>query len=146
MHFAEPRFERGFLLRVLVIEDDVRTARLIRRILSENGYSVTVAATALRGVEVFEADAYDLVVLDRVLPVLSIEGIGICAQIRRLEPDTPVLMLTALGSMRHRGEVVDTKADDYLVKPFRKKELLDRVQGLLRRVPHAPRLQSPPKA
>lgn len=124
-------------MRVLVVEDDARIARLIRRVLSESGYSVTVAATAPEGVEAFEVDVYDIVVLDLMLPGLPGGGMEVCQCIRRLNSNIPVLMLTALDSMRHKVAGLDAGADDYLVKPFHIDELLARVRALLRRVPQA---------
>jgi len=124
-------------VRVLVVEDDARIGGLIRRILAENGYSVTVAATAPAGLEEFEVDVYDLVVLDLMLPGLAGGGMEVCRRIRLLDSDMPVLMLTALDSVHHRVGGLDAGADDYLVKPFHVEELLARIRALLRRSPTA---------
>lgn len=127
-------------MKVLVVEDDVRIADVIRRTLSEAGYAVDMAHTAPAGVEAFEIETYDLVVLDLMLPGLPRGGMDVCARIRELNQNVPVLMLTALDSTRKRVEGLDAGADDYLVKPFHLVELLARVRALLRRAPHA---QSP---
>lgn len=124
-------------MRVLVVEDDARISSLIRRILAESGYSVTVAATAPLGLEAFEVDVYDIVVLDLMLPGLTGGGMEVCRRIRQLSSDTPILMLTALDSMHHKVEGLDAGADDYLVKPFHIDELLARIRALLRRSPNA---------
>lgn len=124
-------------MRLLVVEDDVRIADVVRRTLSEAGYAVDVAHTAPAGVEAFEIETYDLVVLDLMLPGLTRGGMDVCARIRELNHDVPILMLTALDSTRKRVEGLDAGADDYLVKPFHLVELLARVRALLRRAPRA---------
>ena len=127
-------------MKLLVVEDDVRIADVVRRTLSEAGYAVDVAHTAPAGVEAFEIETYDLVVLDLMLPGLPRGGMDVCDRIRELNVDVPVLMLTALDSTRKRVEGLDAGADDYLVKPFHLVELEARVRALLRR---APRAQAP---
>ena len=124
-------------MKLLVIEDEIRIADVIRRTLSEAGYAVDVAHTAPAGVEAFEIEVYDLVVLDLMLPGLPRGGMDVCARIRERNKDVPLLMLTALDSTRNRVEGLDAGADDYLVKPFHLVELVARVRALLRRVPRA---------
>jgi len=124
-------------VKLLVIEDEIRIADVIRRTLSEAGYAVDVAHTAPAGVEAFEIEVYDLVVLDLMLPGLPRGGMDVCARIRERNKDVPLLMLTALDSTRNRVEGLDAGADDYLVKPFHLVELVARVRALLRRVPRA---------
>jgi len=124
-------------MKLLVVEDDVRIADVVRRTLSEAGYAVDVAHTAPAGIEAFEIESYDLVVLDLMLPGLPGGGMDVCARIRELNHDIPVLMLTALDSTRKRVEGLDAGADDYLVKPFHLVELVARVRALLRRAPRA---------
>lgn len=124
-------------MRILVVEDDLAIGDVIRRTLTETGCSVTVAATAPAGIEAFEIDTYDLVILDLMLPGLADGGMGVCRRIREINHDTPVLMLTALDSMRSKVAGLDAGADDYLVKPFHLVELLARTRALLRRSPRA---------
>ncbi len=124
-------------MKLLVVEDDVRIADVVRRTLSEAGYAVDVAHTAPAGIEAFEIETYDLVVLDLMLPGMPRGGMDVCARIRELNDDIPILMLTALDSTRKRVEGLDAGADDYLVKPFHLVELLARVRALLRRAPRA---------
>lgn len=124
-------------MRVLVIEDDALIAGLVRRIFAESGYSVTVAMTAPAGLEAFEVDVYDLVILDLMLPGLPGGGLEVCRRIRVSHSDTPLLMLTALDSTRNKVEGLDAGADDYLAKPFHVDELLARARALLRRPPSA---------
>lgn len=127
-------------MKLLIVEDDVRIADVVRRALSEAGYAVDVTHTAPAGIEAFEIETYDLVVLDLMLPGLPRGGMDVCARIRELNQHIPVLMLTALDSTRKRVEGLDAGADDYLVKPFHLVELVARVRALLRR---APRAQAP---
>ncbi|MCU1545242.1 MAG: Transcriptional regulator [Homoserinimonas sp.] len=124
-------------MKILVVEDDARIADVIRRTLTESGYAVDVAGTAPKGVEAFEIDTYDLVLLDLMLPGLPGGGMEVCHRIREINSDVPVLMLTALDSIRSRVQGLDAGADDYLVKPFHLVELLARVRALLRRSPRA---------
>lgn len=124
-------------MKILVVEDDPRIADVIRRTLAESGYAVDVAASAPAGIEAFEIDSYDLVVLDLMLPGLPDGGMGVCRGIRATSNDVPILMLTALDSMRSKVQGLDAGADDYLVKPFHLVEFVARVRALLRRSPHA---------
>ncbi|MDJ0322677.1 response regulator transcription factor [Cryobacterium sp. PH31-AA6] len=124
-------------MKLLVVEDDLRIADIVRRTLAEAGYAVDVVHSAPAGVEAFEIETYDLVVLDLMLPGLPRGGMDVCDRIRDLNKNIPILMLTALDSARNRVEGLDAGADDYLVKPFHLVELLARVRALLRRAPRA---------
>lgn len=124
-------------MRILVVEDDSRIADVVRRSLSESGYAVTIASTAPDGIEAFEVDTFDLVILDLMLPGLPGGGMEVCSRIRGINNDTPILMLTALDSMRTKVAGLDAGADDYLVKPFHLVELHARTRALLRRSPRA---------
>jgi two-component system response regulator MprA len=118
--------------RVLVVEDDTDIAGVLRRSLDKEGYDVRVAAdgeTALDEAGVFEPDA---VVLDLGLPKL--DGVEVCRRLRT-EGDVPILILTARDTLDARVEGLDSGADDYLVKPFEREELLARIRALLRRRP-----------
>jgi two-component system response regulator MprA len=118
--------------RVLVVEDDTDIAGVLRRSLDKEGYQVRVAAdgeTALAESSVFEPDA---VVLDLGLPKL--DGVEVCRRLRA-GGDVPILMLTARDALDARVEGLDSGADDYLVKPFERDELLARLRALLRRRP-----------
>jgi two-component system response regulator MprA len=118
--------------RVLVVEDDADIAGVLRRSLDKEGYEVRVAGdgeAALDESEVFEPDA---VVLDLGLPKL--DGMKVCRRLRA-GADVPILMLTARDAVDARVEGLDSGADDYLVKPFDRAELLARVRALLRRRP-----------
>jgi DNA-binding response OmpR family regulator len=118
--------------RVLVVEDDADISGVLRRSLDKEGYDVRIAAdgeTALDEAGDFEPDA---VVLDLGLPKL--DGVEVCRRLRR-EGDMPILILTARDALEARVEGLDSGADDYLVKPFEREELLARMRALLRRRP-----------
>jgi two-component system, OmpR family, response regulator MprA len=118
--------------RVLVVEDDVDIAGVLRRSLDKEGYDVRVAAdgeAALDERAVFEPDA---VVLDLGLPKL--DGVEVCRRMRE-SGDVPILILTARDALEARVDGLDSGADDYLVKPFEREELLARLRALLRRRP-----------
>jgi two-component system, OmpR family, response regulator MprA len=118
--------------RVLVVEDDTDIAGVLRRSLDKEGYDVRVAGdgeTALDEAGVFAPDA---VVLDLGLPKL--DGVEVCRRLRT-EGDVPILILTARDALDARVEGLDSGADDYLVKPFEREELLARIRALLRRRP-----------
>jgi two-component system response regulator MprA len=118
--------------RVLVVEDDTDIAGVLRRSLDKEGYDVRVAGdgeTAIDEAGVFEPDA---VVLDLGLPRL--DGVHVCRRLRD-EGDVPILILTARDALEARVEGLDSGADDYLVKPFERDELLARLRALLRRRP-----------
>jgi two-component system response regulator MprA len=118
--------------RVLVVEDDRDIADVLRRSLDLDGYEVRLAGdgeAALAQAEVFEPDA---VILDLGLPKL--DGVEVCRRLRA-EGDVPILMLTARDGVDARVDGLDSGADDYLVKPFERRELLARVRALLRRRP-----------
>jgi DNA-binding response OmpR family regulator len=118
--------------RVLVVEDDTDIAGVLRRSLDKEGYDVRVAGdgeSALDQAGVFSPDA---VVLDLGLPKL--DGVEVCRRLRT-DGDVPILILTARDALEARVEGLDAGADDYLVKPFEREELLARMRALLRRRP-----------
>jgi two-component system OmpR family response regulator len=118
-------------MRVLVVEDELRMASLIRRGLVEEGLSVDVAPTGEEALWRARASEYDAVVLDVMLP--GMDGFETCRRLRTSGVWVPVLMLTARDSVEDRVVGLDTGADDYLVKPFAFAELLARLRALARR-------------
>jgi DNA-binding response OmpR family regulator len=118
--------------RVLVVEDDAEIADVLRRMLRQEGHEVRSAADGLEALEAAEQFIPDLVVLDLGLPRL--DGVEVCRRLRD-ESDAPILILTARAELEDRVEGLDSGADDYLVKPFERRELLARVRALLRRRP-----------
>lgn len=118
-------------MNILIIEDDTRIAELIKRGLQEQGFVPTLAYDGLSGKKLALQNEYDLIVIDIILP--KIDGLDLCKQIREYKPDTPIIMLTALGTTDDKVEGFDAGADDYLVKPFEMRELLVRIRALLKR-------------
>ena len=117
--------------RVLVVDDDPTVSDVVRRYLGRAGYAVTLAADGPAAVGAFEAEQPDLVVLDLMLP--GYDGLEVCRRIRARAPDVPVIMLTALGEEADRILGLQLGADDYVSKPFSPRELVLRVQSVLRR-------------
>jgi two-component system OmpR family response regulator len=120
-------------VRVLVVEDEVKLAGLIRRGLREEGVLADVAITGEDALWMAEATAYDVLVLDLMLP--GIDGFETCRRLRGDGVRTPILMLTARDAVEDRIAGLDTGADDYLAKPFDFGELLARLRALARRGP-----------
>jgi two-component system, OmpR family, response regulator MprA len=118
--------------RVLVVEDDVSIADVLRRTLRQEGHEVRSAGDGVEALEIAEEFVPDLVVLDLGLPKL--DGVEVLKRLRA-SSDVPILILTARTETADRVEGLDTGADDYLVKPFERKELLARLRALLRRRP-----------
>jgi DNA-binding response OmpR family regulator len=119
--------------RVLVVEDDDAIAQVLTRSLRMEGYEVRVAEDGTIALEQANAFLPDLVVLDLGLP--GIDGIEVAKELRRQSDDVPILILTARDAVESRVEGLDAGADDYLVKPFERQELLARLRALLRRRP-----------
>jgi two-component system, OmpR family, response regulator len=117
--------------KVLLIEDDPRVVRFVRRGLAAEGYTVDVAENGEDGLELCRSNDYDVVVLDRMLP--DMEGMDVCDSLRRERRDCLVLMLTAMDTLENKVEGLQAGADDYLTKPFAFDELLARLRALLRR-------------
>jgi DNA-binding response OmpR family regulator len=118
--------------RVLVVEDDEEIAQTLQRSLRLEGYEVRIASDGVAALDDAHAFLPDLVVLDLGLPQL--DGIDVAKTLRQSD-DVPILMLTARDALEARVEGLDAGADDYLVKPFERQELLARLRALLRRRP-----------
>jgi len=118
--------------RVLIVEDDADIADVLRRSLRNEGYDVRTSADGVEALDVAAGFIPDLVVLDLGLPRL--DGVEVCRQLRA-DGDVPILMLTARAETEDRVTGLDSGADDYLVKPFERTELLARIRALLRRRP-----------
>jgi two-component system, OmpR family, response regulator len=119
------------LVRALVVEDERKMAALIRRGLVEEGYAADVARTGRDAIAMGQATAYDVIVLDVMLP--DLDGLGVCRALRDSGVWTPILMLTARDRVQDRVAGLDAGADDYLTKPFSFAELLARLRALARR-------------
>ncbi|HEX6796379.1 MAG TPA: response regulator transcription factor [Ktedonobacterales bacterium] len=118
-------------MHILVVEDEQRLAASLRRMLATERHVVDLAHDGTSGAELACSSTYDLVILDLMLP--GKDGMQICREMRAINVQTPVLMLTARGAVEDRVAGLRTGADDYLVKPFAMDELLARVEALLRR-------------
>lgn len=116
---------------ILLVEDEVHIAQGLVFNLELDGYRVTHAETGRAAMAALAKHAFDLVVLDLMLP--DSHGIDLCRQMRALSPQLPILILTALGEDEHRIRGLQEGADDYLAKPFNLEEFLLRVSGMLRR-------------
>src|ERR671915_1403236 len=114
-------------MRVLIVEDEPKMAALIRRGLTEEGYSADVAATGDDALWMAQATDYDAIVLDVLLP--GTDGLEVCRQLREAGRWAPVLMLTARDAVEDRVAGLDAGADDYLTKPFSFAELLARLRA-----------------
>ncbi len=118
-------------MKLLVVEDDPKAARFLKKGLGEEGFVVDVCHDGEHGLQAALTGQYGLMVLDVMLP--SLDGWGVIEQMRARACDTPVLMLTALDSVAHRIRGLSHGADDYLVKPYAFGELTARIRAVLRR-------------
>jgi DNA-binding response OmpR family regulator len=118
--------------RVLVVEDDDAIAQVLQRSLRMEGYDVKIAGDGISALDLSHAFLPDLVILDLGLP--GMDGIDVARTLRQSD-DVPILVLTARDAVESRVEGLDSGADDYLVKPFERQELLARLRALLRRRP-----------
>ncbi len=119
-------------LRILLVEDDPGLLLTVSDLLSGSGYNVQTASTGQEGLEKATAQAFDLIILDWMLP--KTPGIEVCRRLREAGSTCAMMMLTAKAELADRLDGLRTGADDYLTKPFYPEELLARVQALLRRV------------
>ena len=118
-------------MNVLLIEDEPKTVQSLRQGLEENGYTVDIAYDGLLGKQLATRNSYHLIVSDIIMPGLN--GLELCRELRNAGNQTPILMLTALGTTDDKEVGLDAGADDYLVKPFEFKEFLARVRALTKR-------------
>ena len=123
-------------MRILVVDDDIELADILRRALSEQLYHVEVTYDGESAQHLALSEDFDLVVLDLMIP--GIDGITVCQNLRRAGKTTPVIMLTARDRTDDRIMGLDAGADDYLVKPFSMGELLARIRAVIRRVQQQP--------
>lgn len=125
-------------LRILVVEDEARLAAFVRDALRELGANVDIATDGEDALQKTQSTSYDLIILDIMLPRL--DGFAVCRELRRLNIDVPILMLSARGVVEDRVRGLDSGADDYLTKPFAVAELTARARALLRRQKPSERL------
>lgn len=127
-------------MKILVVEDEVKVAEVLKRGLGEAGYDTDIAYDGQIGLKLAQSGKYDLILLDVNLPLLN--GLELCKQLRTKDETTAVLMLTAMGMSDDIVAGLDAGADDYLPKPFRFNELYARVKALTRRRKNVASIQS----
>lgn len=118
-------------MRILIVEDELRLAEVIKKGLEEDGFAVDQAHDGEEGLYLAGSEEYDLILLDVMLP--KIDGVTLCKQLRDKNIQTPVLMLTAKTTLEDKVAGLDSGADDYLAKPFAFLELRSRIHALIRR-------------
>ena len=127
--------------RVLIVEDDHKTADIVRLYLERDGYAVTSAYDGMAGLEAARSEPPDLVILDLLLPRMN--GLDVCRRLRN-ECDAPIIMLTALSTEQDKLAGLELGADDYVTKPFSPRELCARVKAVLRRTSEGNDAPQPP--
>ena len=120
----------NYIAHILVVDDDDGIRSLVKRYLNENNYIVTTAASAEEAIEKIEVIEFDLIILDIMMPGKS--GLDFIEENRK-KLETPIILLTAKGEAEERIEGLETGADDYLPKPFEPKELILRIQNILKK-------------
>ena len=129
---------------ILMVDDDVRIRELLQRYLTEQGFNVKSVNDAKEMDIALSADSYDLLVLDLMLP--GEDGLAICRRLRGNSVNTPIIMLTARGDEVDRIIGLEMGADDYLPKPFNPRELLARINAVMRRHEHSPEAENSGKS
>ncbi|WP_316803884.1 response regulator transcription factor [Pedobacter nototheniae] len=118
-------------MNLLLVEDEPNVVSVIKRGLTDEGFTVSIAPDGLIGEQMAKENNFDLIILDIMLP--GINGLELCKIIKSEKPNVPIIMLTALGSTENVVNGLDNGADDYLIKPFKFAELFARIRMLLRR-------------
>lgn len=124
------------MYKIGLAEDDEKIAALVKTGLEEHDYTVTTYPDGIMALYAFHEENFDLLILDVMMPGMN--GVEVCRQLREHNKEVPILMLTALGSIDDKVLGLNSGADDYLLKPFHFKELLARIEALLRRNRHPP--------
>jgi DNA-binding response OmpR family regulator len=123
-------------MKILIVEDEPKVASFIKKGLEESNYSAEIAYDGLTAEKLFRQNKYDLIILDIIIPEIS--GLNLCRKVKDLNPNMPVLMLTALGTTDDKLSGFEAGANDYLVKPFEFRELLARVKVLIKTAAQPP--------
>lgn len=117
-------------MKILIVEDEPKVASFIKKGLEENNYEAEIAYDGISGEKLAHIYKYDLYILDIIIPGIS--GLDLCKKLKMLNPNVPVIMLTALGTTDDKLIGFDSGADDYMIKPFEFRELLARIKVLLK--------------
>lgn len=118
-------------MTILIVEDEKKLVDILKRALKGERYSVDVAYDGMEGMEKATRNEYNLILLDIMLP--KKDGIAVCSELRKMGVHTPIIMLTARGTVEDRVRGLDVGADDYLIKPFGIDELFARIRAVMRR-------------
>jgi DNA-binding response OmpR family regulator len=118
-------------MQILIVEDEKKIANFLRRGFIEEGFAVDIANDGEEALYKFEINEYDIIILDLMIP--KVDGITVCRQIRDINTDIPILVLTAKDAIKDKVSGLDAGADDYVTKPFSFSELSARIRALLRR-------------
>ena len=129
--FDDLQTQKNALGTVLIVEDDPRMQKVLKRIFAEQNYSIEVAGDGKTGLELFRAHQPLAVVLDLILPQIS--GRELCQTMKTIAPETPVVVLSAITEVVDKVLLLELGADDYVTKPFSPRELMARVQAAIRR-------------
>ncbi|MCE8006028.1 response regulator [Aestuariivita sp.] len=127
---------------LLIVDDDERIRELLKKFLMRNGFLVSAARDAAHARRVLSGLDFDMIILDVMMP--GEDGVSLTRSLRETH-ETPILLLTAKGETEHRIAGLEAGADDYLTKPFEPKELLLRINAILRRMPETPSQETVPK-
>lgn len=119
-------------MKILLVEDEPKTAQSLKQGLEEIGYSVDIADTGFKGLKLAGSHLYELIITDLMIP--GIDGLVLCKLLREKGNQVPIIMLTALGTTEDKVVGFDSGADDYLTKPFEFEELLARIRAVTKRV------------
>lgn len=128
--------------RILLVEDEASLAMIVAETLTDEGFDVDIASDGLDGLGMLTRESYDIVVADVMMPRL--DGFEMCRRLRRIDPDIPLLFLTAKSSIDDIVDGFELGANDYLKKPFKMRELIVRIKALLRRRNPTPVAQTAP--
>lgn len=123
------------MTKILVVDDESKIREMIRKYAEYEGFSVNEACDGLEAVDKAAASSYDLIVMDIMMP--NLDGFSACREIRKNQPEIPVIMLSALGEEYDKIHGFDLGVDDYVVKPFSPKELMMRIHAILKRTSQA---------
>jgi two-component system copper resistance phosphate regulon response regulator CusR len=118
-------------MKILIVEDEPKVASFIKKGLEENNYEAEIESDGLAAENLVQHKRFDLFIIDIIIP--GIDGLDLCRRLKKLNPNIPVLMLTALGTTDDKIAGFDAGANDYLVKPFEFRELIARVKVLLKK-------------